>query len=143
MHRGSCLCGSIKYAIDDSLKFIVNCHCGFCRKAHGAPFTTLLFMPFAKFELLEGQELLASYEVKALNALRCFCSRCATRLYNHSPSRGMISLMVATLDTDAQLRPLANINVGSRCPWHELADSLPQFHSVPSQEEFGELLSGA
>jgi hypothetical protein len=99
-------------------------------------------MPFAKFELLEGQELLASYEVKTLNALRCFCSRCGTRLYNHSQSRGMISLMVATLDTDAPLRPLANINVGSKCSWHEIADRLPQFPSVPSQKEFGELLSG-
>ncbi len=142
MHRGSCLCGSIKYAIDDSLKFIVNCHCGFCRKAHGAPFTTLLFMPFAKFELLAGRELFTSYEVTALNALRCFCSRCGTRLCNHSPSRGMISLVAATLDTDVQLRPLANINVGSKCPWHEIADGLPQFQSTPSQKEFGELLSG-
>ena len=40
MHQGSCLCGSIRYVIDDNLKFIVNCHCRFCRKAHGAAFTS-------------------------------------------------------------------------------------------------------
>jgi len=50
MHHGSCLCGSIKYSIDDNLQFIVNCHYRFCSKAHGAPFTTLLIMPFNKFE---------------------------------------------------------------------------------------------
>jgi hypothetical protein len=141
MHAGSCLCGSIQYSIDDTLKSIVNCHCRFCSKAHGAPFTTLLFMPFAKFELTEGQGLLASYEVKALGAVRCFCAKCGTRLYNYSPSRGMMSLIVATLDTDAELRPLANINVESKRSWHRIDDELPQFRSAPSPSEFGRLLS--
>jgi hypothetical protein len=139
MHRGSCLCGSIVYSIDDDLKFVVNCHCRFCSKAHGAAFTTLLIMPFNKLAVIEGQTLLSSYEVKALNSLRVFCSKCGTRLYNHSPPKGMISLMVATLDADAQLRPLANINVGSKCAWYRIADGLPQFSSTPSAAEFDEL----
>jgi hypothetical protein len=139
MHRGSCLCGSIVYSIDDDLKFVVNCHCRFCSKAHGAAFTTLLIMPFNKLAVIEGQTLLSSYEVKALNSLRVFCSKCGTRLYNHSRPKGMISLMVATLDADAQLRPLANINVGSKCAWYRIADGLPQFSSTPSAAEFDEL----
>jgi hypothetical protein len=118
----------------------VNCHCRFCRKAHGAPFTTLLLMPFNKFELLEGKALLASFEVKTLNSLRLFCSNCGTRLYNHSPSKGMISLMVASLDTPAALHPVANINVESKCSWYQINDGLPQFSSVPSPREFGQLL---
>jgi hypothetical protein len=69
---GSCLCGSVKYSIDSDLKFVVNCHCRFCSKAHGAAFTTLLIMPFNKFEVLEGQSLLSRYEVKALNSLKVF-----------------------------------------------------------------------
>jgi hypothetical protein len=139
MHHGSCLCGSVKYSIDDDLQFVVNCHCRFCSKAHGAAFTTLLFMPFNKFEVVDGQTLLSSYEVKALNSLRVFCSKCGTRLYNHSPSKGMISLIAATLDTDAQLRPLAHINVGSKCSWHRIGDALPQFSSTPTSSEFGQL----
>jgi hypothetical protein len=141
MHQGSCLCGSIRYSIEDNLKFIVNCHCRFCRKAHGAPFTTLLFMPFSKLEVTEGKELLASYEVTAMNAVRCFCSRCGTRLYNYAPSRGMISLAVATLDTDAGLHPIAHFNIESKCSWHQIEDELPQFSSAPSASEFGQLLA--
>ncbi len=141
MHQGSCLCGSIKYSIDDNLKLIVNCHCRFCSKAHGAPFTTLLFMPFAKLEMIEGKELLAGYDVKAMNAVRCFCSRCGSRLYNYLPSMGMISLVVATLDTDAELHPIANINIESKCSWYPINDELPQFRSAPSRSEFGQLLS--
>ena len=143
MHHGSCLCGSVKYSINDDLKFVVNCHCRFCSKAHGAAFTTLLFMPLNKFEVVEGQTLLASYEVKTLNSLRVFCSLCGTRLYNNSPSKGMISLIVATLDTDAELRPIANINIGSKCSWYQINDELPQFRSTPSASEFGQLRASA
>jgi hypothetical protein len=142
MHQGSCLCGSIKYSIDDNLKMIINCHCRFCSKAHGAPFTTLLLMPFDKFELIQGKNLLADYEVETLNSLRSFCSKCGTRLYNYSPSRGMISLVVATLDTPVPLRPLANINVGSKCSWFRINDELPQFPSTPSLSEFAQLRAG-
>jgi hypothetical protein len=141
MHQGSCLCGAIKYAVDDSLKFVINCHCRFCSRAHGAPFTTLLLMPFSKFELLEGRELLAGYEVKSIGAVRCFCSQCGTRLYNYSPSRGMISLIVATLDANPEIRPVANINTGSKCSWHQIVDALPEFSATPSQSEFAQLLS--
>jgi hypothetical protein len=142
MYQGSCLCGSIRYSVDDNLKLIVNCHCRFCSKAHGAPFTTLLLMPFNKLELLEGERLLAHYEVKSLNSQRMFCSQCGTRLYNYSPSKGMISLVVATLDTPPQLRPLANINVESKCSWFQINDELPQFASTPSPSEFGQLRAG-
>lgn len=141
MYHGSCLCGSVKYSIDDDLKFVVNCHCRFCSKAHGAAFTTLLIMPFNKFEVIEGQKLLSSYEVKTLNSLRVFCCQCGTRLYNHSLSKAMISLIVATLETDAELRPLAHINVRSKCSWYQIADALPQFSSTPSPSEFGQLLA--
>ena len=139
MHQGSCLCGSIQYVIDDNLKFVVNCHCRFCRKAHGAAFTTLLFMPFVGLTITLGQELLASYEIKARDAVRCFCSRCGTRLYNYAPSRGMIGLVVASLDTDVTLRPIAHFNVESKSSWYQIADGLPQFSSAPSPAEFAKL----
>jgi hypothetical protein len=63
--------------------------------------------------------------------------------YNYSPSRGMISLIVTTIDTDAELRPLAHINVGSKCSWYSIADELPQFRSTPSAAEFGQLRTSA
>src|SRR5258708_29790385 len=90
-----------------------------------------------------GKSCSRIFEVKTLSSLRVFCSACGTRLYNHSPSKGMISLIVATLDTDAQLRPLVHINVGSKCSWHRIGDALPQFGSTPTSSEFGQLRASA
>lgn len=142
MHRGSCLCGAIRYEVDRDLKGIVNCHCQFCRKAHGAAFTPLLFMPFSKLTILKGAELVARHHIDRLDADRCFCVKCGTRLYNHAPARDMISLIVATLETDEILRPIAHVNTESKCLWLDINDGLPQFAAMPSRAEFVRLLSG-
>lgn len=140
MYQGNCLCGSIKYELKSDLKAVVNCHCGFCSKAHGAAFTTLLFVPLADLRITEGKELLESYHVENLNADRCFCSQCGTRLYNSLPSMGRANLVVATLTTDDPICPLAHVNTESKCSWFQINDDLPQFLSSPSPDEFKALL---
>ena len=141
MYQGSCLCGSIKYEIESDLKAVINCHCSFCSKAHGAAFTTLLFIPLANLAITEGKEFLKSYHVENLNADRCFCSECGTRLFNFLPSLGRANVVVATLNTNEELRPLAHVNTESKCTWFQINDGLPQFLSTPSPAEFKELLS--
>jgi hypothetical protein len=141
MHRGSCLCRSVQYEIESDLKAVVNCHCRFCRKAHGALFTPLLFTQFSNLTISEGAEFVARYHIDRLDADRCFCAKCGTRLYNHAPERGLISLVVATLETDQVWRSIAHINTESKCSWLDINDGLPQFPAVPCPAEFKELLS--
>ncbi len=142
MHRGSCLCESIRYEIESDLKAVVNCHCRFCSKAHGAPFTTLLFMPFARLTIVAGEGLIARHHLEKANADRCFCEKCGTRLYNHAPAAGMISLVVATLEEGGALRPVAHINTESKCASFQIGDGLPQFASMPPPAEFRQLIAG-
>ena len=141
MHRGSCLCESIRFEIESDLKAVVNCHCRFCSKAHGAPFTTLLFMPFSGLRIAAGEELIARYHLEKANADRCFCAKCGTRLYNHAPQVGMLSLVVATLEDGGALRPVAHINTESKCRWFSITDSLPQFASMPPPAELRQLMA--
>ena len=141
MHRGSCLCGSVQYEVEGDLRAIVNCHCRFCRKAHGGMYAPLLFLPISRLRIVEGEGVIARHHIPRLEADRCFCATCGTRLYNHALTRSLISLVVATLDTDEDLRPIAHINTESKCAWLELNDGLPQFSTVPGPDEFKILLS--
>jgi hypothetical protein len=141
MHSGSCLCGSVQYRIESDLKAIVNCHCKFCSKAHGAPFTPMLFASYADLEVVAGAELVARYRVERLGADRCFCTKCGTRLFNHSIARGRISLMVTTLDAPGTLRPVAHISTESKCAWFEIEDDLPQFQGIPTPDDFKRLFA--
>ena len=140
MYSGSCLCQSIRYGIEGDPKAVVHCHCQFCRKAHGAPYTTLLFMRFANFKLTEGAQYIARHHIPRLTADRCFCARCGTRLYNHVPSRGVMSLVVATLDAGEFLRPVAHINTESKLHSLQISDGLPEFPAMPDPAEFRQLL---
>jgi hypothetical protein len=136
MHQGSCLCGGVRFEIESDLKAVVNCHCQFCHKAHGAAFTTLAFMPFAHLKILEGDALISRYHIESLNADRCFCARCGTRLFNHAPAVHMVSVVVATLAGTDTVRPRAHINTESKCGWYVINDHLPQFPAMPPPAEF-------
>ena len=35
MHKGSCLCGAVRYEVRGPLRDVVDCHCAMCRKTHG------------------------------------------------------------------------------------------------------------
>lgn len=141
MHQGSCLCGAIKYEIESDLKAIVHCHCKFCSRAHGAAFVTLLLMQASDLRIVQGEDKIGRFHVDATGVDRCFCLKCGTRLYNHVLSAGRLALVVATLQTDEILRPVAHCNTESKCSWYKIDDELPQFLKAPSPAELMELLS--
>jgi len=55
----------------------------------------------------------------------------------------MMSLVVATLEVDVVLRPVAHINTESKCAEFHINDDLPQFTSMPPPAELGRLLGPA
>jgi hypothetical protein len=42
---GKCLCGAVRYSVQDEFKYALNCHCSNCRRATGSA-----FKPFAGIE---------------------------------------------------------------------------------------------
>jgi hypothetical protein len=132
----------VKFQIESDLKTVVHCHCQFCSKAHGAAFVTILLMPASGLSVIQGEELIARHRIEKLDADRCFCKKCGTRLFNHRPAANRVSVVVATLKLDQPLRPLAHFNTESKCTWFEILDDLPQFAAAATPEEFKRLLAG-
>lgn len=126
MIQGSCLCGKVRYEIDGSLSRVSHCHCSQCRKAHGAAFGTYARVERADFKLLSGERDIVSYS-SSPGVQRTFCGRCGSTLQFVRESRPeSFSLALGTLDTDPGVRPQHHIFVGSKAPWYEIADQLPQ-----------------
>ena len=130
---GSCLCGGVRYAIDGSLGTVVNCHCSMCRKATGAAFRTRASVPAKAFCWLSGQELVSRYESSA-GEQRTFCRVCGSTLPTFFRDRpNEIGVPLGTLDDDPKVRPSAHVFVGSKAPWWEITDSLPQYREASPQ----------
>ena len=126
MLKGSCLCGGIRYEIDAELGPITNCHCGQCRKASGAAFASNASVPAKKFRFISGAELLKEWE-SSPGRRRCFCGRCGSPILKRNADQPeTVRLRLGTLDTDPRTKPYRHIYVGSKAPWVDITDSLPQ-----------------
>ena len=129
--NGSCLCGKIRYRINGPLHSVLNCHCSMCRKAHGAAFRTRAAVKTAEFEWLDGEALLTRYE-SSPGEHRSFCSRCGSNLVTTFDAKpDWLGFPLGTLDDDPGVKPEFHVFVGSKAPWHEITDDLPQWEDVP------------
>jgi hypothetical protein len=128
MLTGSCLCGSVRYAIDGTITLAENCHCSMCRKAHGAAYSTNALVPTEALKI-DGKEHLRSYR-SSLNREKLFCSRCGSQLFIrrlNAPEGTVITL--GTLDDDPGIKPSRHVFTGSKAPWHQVDPALPA-HAV-------------
>ena len=129
--NGSCLCGQIRYRISGPLHGVLNCHCSMCRKAHGAAFRTRAAVRTADFTWLAGENLLTRY-ASSPGEFRSFCSVCGANLvteFDANPE--WLGFPLGTLDDDPGVKPECHIFVGSKAPWYDITDHLPQWDEMP------------
>ena len=131
---GACLCGAVRYEINGRLLDAGNCHCSMCRKGHGAAFATYASVDPGEFRWSCGEELVSHYE-SSPGSSRMFCSVCGSTL--GATENGQIdSVTLGTVERDSGTRPRSHIFVGSKAPWHDITDSLPQFEEWPPGDEW-------
>jgi hypothetical protein len=133
--RGSCLCGGVKFEINGPLSSPLNCHCSQCRKQHGAAFRSRVRVQIQDFRWLQGEHLVKYYE-SAGGYLRGFCRECGSPILNRAGPNwkgtaqfprtlSQYGIPLAILD-DPPVRPQCHVFVGSKAPWFEITDDLPQ-----------------
>lgn len=122
MIEGSCLCGGVKFEIDErEILLINNCHCSYCRKVTGAAYATTVQIPRDHFRWLAGNELVATYESSPGNH-RAFCKVCGSRAPQSANSAEVVGVPAGCLDGDPGVRPTLNMFTASKAPWHTIED---------------------
>jgi hypothetical protein len=126
MLRGSCLCGGVKYQIVGPLSGALNCHCSMCRKAHGSAFRSRARVNAADFTWAQGEELV-TYFASSPGNHRGFCRVCGSPIlsrFDQNPA--VYGLPLGALDDDPAVKPMLHAFVGSKAPWRDITDNLPQ-----------------
>jgi len=136
MLEGSCACGRVRYAIrGELLGPVTYCHCWRCRKHSGSSFGTTAGVQASALEWRAGEERIASWE-SSPGVHRFFAGCCGSPLYKrHDGAPEILGFRLGTLDTDPGRHADLHFHVGSRAPWVEIADALPQ---EPGGVPFGE-----
>ena len=127
MHKGSCLCGKIRYRINGELSDFGYCHCTSCRKASGSAHGANAGVDRSNFELTDAGAHLREYESSA-GKFRAFCSNCGSPIYAYlARSPALIRVRLGTLDTPFTEPAKAHTFVSDKAPWHVIGGDLPQF----------------
>lgn len=128
MIPGACLCGELRYEVEGPVRALIHCHCSRCRRHHGAPFATFVSVREERFRWLSGEEsLLAVRSSEVLE--RAACRTCGAVAPFASGGRRIVP--AGNLLGELAVTEALHMFVGSKAPWHEIADDAPQHEGAP------------
>lgn len=123
VHRGSCLCGAVTFAVAGDLPAPTACHCSKCRK-HTGHYEAGTDMPRAALSL-SGADRLTWYQ-SSENVRRGFCSVCGASLFFDPIHLDWIGIMMGAFDTPTHTRLALHIFVADKGDYYDIRDDLPQ-----------------
>ena len=127
--KGSCLCGAVRYEVEDAFRYALNCHCSRCRRATGAAFKPFGGIEASHLRIVSGTQHLHRHGEAAGHDAHCV--HCGSLLYSVVANGSMVHVTYGTLADAPTLRPTAHIFVGSKAAWFIITDTLPQFPEFP------------
>jgi hypothetical protein len=122
---GECGCGAVRYRVADEFLYALNCHCSRCRAATGSAFKPLAGIEREKLEITDGADSLLIVGEEDLNDTRC--AACGSLLFSVVRDGAYVHVALGSLVDAPTIRPTHHIFVGSKAPWFEITDDLPQY----------------
>lgn len=130
MIRGSCLCNSITFTIDDEIHDGRYCHCAHCRKFSGTCPAAWAIAKTSKLTVTSSTAKVSKYD--SGKGLRCFCSNCGSPVWFESLDfPKIIAIPLGALDNEDLKAPEMHIWTQSQPSWATISDDLPQFETLP------------
>jgi len=132
---GSCLCGEITYQYAGPVKVFQYCHCTRCQKFTGSAHASNIIIDPAQFKWLTGKDSVGRFEIPdAKHFATSFCKKCGSSLPWITQSGKAVVIPAGTLDDDPKVRPIHNIYLANKAPWHEQVDNLLKYDELPIKQ---------
>jgi hypothetical protein len=128
--NGRCLCGEVRFTVEDLFSYAFYCHCSQCRLRTGSAFASIGGIEIAKVAVVAGRENLL-LEGESDEGYGARCIKCHTWVFAAVRDREYMHVSLGML-VDAPSRvPDKHIFVGSKAPWYQITDSLRQYEELP------------
>jgi len=128
MHKGSCLCGKVRFEISDDVPPPTACHCSQCRK-HSGHFEASTDIPRSALKV-DGVEHVTWYS-SSEKVRRGFCRICGSSLFWDPIHKDWTAVAMGALDGPTNTKLVRHIYVGSKGDYYDIADGLPQDDTHP------------
>ena len=125
---GSCACGAVRYEVADAFLYSANCHCSRCRASTGTAFKAFAGIQRDALAVTSGADQLMIVGEQDGNDTRC--GVCASLLFSVVRDGEYVHVAMGSLIDAPSIRPSEHIYVGSKAPWFEITDDLPQHEEL-------------
>ena len=129
--QGRCECGAVRYRVADAFLYAMNCHCSGCRAATGSAFKPFAGIERAKLEVTDGADGLLVVGDDDGNNTRC--GACGSLLFSVVRDGAYVHVALGSLVDAPGVQPTSHIFVGSKAPWFEITDDLPQYEEYATE----------
>ena len=123
MHKGSCLCGAVRFEALGELEAPDACHCTQCRKTSGHYWASTN-VPRTQFKL-EGEDNVTWYR-SSEKVRRGFCRTCGSALIWDPIGKDKISIAMGAFEKPTDTKLAIHIFVADKGDYYEIADGVEQ-----------------
>jgi hypothetical protein len=102
---GGCMCGAVRFRVDEPLLGALYCHCKRCQRRSGSAFSMTALTAQGSFAVTEGAELLQAYRPED-GYHKHFCSNCGSHTHTVNPDDdSIVAVRMGCLDDDPGITP--------------------------------------
>ncbi len=125
---GGCLCGGVRFEVDDPPLSASYCHCTRCQRRTGTAASAQARITPGSFRITAGEDLVGAWEPPDGYA-KLFCTGCGAALGSRDPASGEVSsVRLGAFDTDPGVRPAYRQYVAYAAAWEPIPeDGLPRY----------------
>jgi hypothetical protein len=131
--QGQCACGQVRFTVENTFEYAFFCHCSRCRVRTGSAFAAIAGVGIDKVQVTAGNDDL-SIEGDCADGYGARCNRCHAFLFAAVRERQYMHVSLGVLEGIPNRLPDHHIYVGSKAPWFEITDNLPQHDELPDDE---------
>ena len=130
---GGCLCGGVRYEIDEAPLSASYCHCTRCQRRSGTAASAQATFAAGALRIVAGDDLVREWVPPDQGWPKAYCSACGSALWSRSPTGPRAhSVRLGTFDTDPGIRPQHRQFVAYAAPWEPIPDDgLPRYEESP------------
>ena len=124
---GHCLCGAVRFEIDEPFVSASYCHCTRCQRRTGCAASASGRVAPRALRILAGAELVRAFAPEQ-GFLKCFCSECGGALWARHATEDTFSVRLGAIDGDPGIRPQWHQFTAYAAAWEPIPDDgLPRF----------------
>jgi hypothetical protein len=125
---GGCLCGGVRFEVDEPPISASYCHCNRCQRRTGTAASVQARIVPGSLRIVSGEELVRAFEPED-GFPKEFCSACGSALWSRNPDNpDALGVRMGAFDEDPGVRPSYRQYVAYAAQWEPIPDDgLPRF----------------